>query len=197
MESNGKSVDLNGNAIEHSTSPIVWGAVGTNGQHSFHQLLHQGTRSIAIDFIATLKPLGKTTEESHRRLLSHCLSQRQILMKGKSAETLASELQQQSLSLEQANNLAKHKSLAGNRPNNLLICDALTPEALGSLITLYEHKVYTQSVLWSINAFDQWGVELGKDLSKHINRALETQNYEADFDPSTLNLIKRYQKNNK
>ena len=156
MESNGKSVTQEGDAVQQATAPILWGGVGTNGQHAFHQLLHQGTVLVPVDFIIPKHshyPIG----QHHAALFANCLAQAQALMWGKT--------------LAEAGNLP-YKVIAGNKPSNLLMVEKLTPETLGALIALYEHKVYVQSILWNINAFDQWGVELGKQLGAPIFEAL-------------------------
>ena len=170
MESNGKSVRTDGRAVDYATAPVIWGAVETNGQHSFHQLLHQGTRFIPVDFITALAPAAG--DDRHAWLLANCLAQARALMIGKSAEAARRELLEQGVSDAEAARLAPHKALPGNRPSSLLLLDRLDPRHLGALIALYEHKVYVQSVFWGINAFDQYGVELGKVMSEGIHVAL-------------------------
>lgn len=190
MESNGKSVNRNGEKLSYNSGPVIWGAVGTNGQHSFHQLLHQGTHFIPADFILTLRSHQKGCEEQHRHLLANGLAQSQALMCGKTRETVESELRTQGMSDADIAFLAPHKVIPGNRPSNLITIDQLTPATLGALIALYEHKVYVQSVLWDINPFDQWGVELGKQLSGPIFSALSGGN--SMLDASTLATVARY-----
>ena len=196
MESNGKHVNRNGEGVPYSTGPVIWGSVGTNGQHSFHQLLHQGTHFIPADFILTLQSHHKNCTEQHRQLLANGLAQSQALMCGKSLATVETELRAQGLDDSEINFLAPHKVITGNRPSNLITMNQLTPKTLGALIALYEHKVYVQSVLWDINAFDQWGVELGKQLSGPIFDALSGEKRlsgeKSELDPSTAAVIASY-----
>jgi glucose-6-phosphate isomerase len=195
MESNGKQVDRDGEKLPYSTGPVIWGSVGTNGQHSFHQLLHQGTHFIPADFILTLQTHHRDCSEQHRHLLANGLAQSQALMCGKDAKTASEELRKQGLSDADIAFLTPHKLIPGNRPSNLITIDLLTPSTLGALIALYEHKVYVQSVLWNINPFDQWGVELGKQLSGPIFDALSGET--TQLDPSTSATINRYKITNK
>ncbi len=190
MESNGKSVNRNGETLPYTSGPIIWGSVGTNGQHSFHQLLHQGTHCIPADFILTLTTHQTGFEEQHRHLLANGLAQSQALMCGKTRITVENELRAQGMSEADIAFLAPHKVVPGNRPSNLIAMHALTPATLGALIALYEHKVYVQSVLWDINPFDQWGVELGKQLSGPIFNALS--GIDSPLDASTQDTINRY-----
>lgn len=171
MESNGKSCDLQGRSIGYATCPSVWGCSGTNGQHSFHQLFHQGTQLIPVDFILPLKSHNDVNNQ-HQKLVANCLSQSVAMTQGKSLQTATDELLQQGLSPQQAAELAAHKVIEGNKPNTIISFEQTTPEILGALIALYEHKVFTQSVIWNINAFDQWGVELGKQIGKQVDQAL-------------------------
>ena len=174
MESNGKSVRLNGEHVSHATSPVVWGSAGTVGQHSFHQLLHQGTGNIPIDFILPLRPNKASTfdDARHRQLVANCLAQSKALTEGKSAAQALQELLAAGAGQEEAERLAPHKASPGNRCNTIIAMDELTPATLGALIALYEHKIFVQSVFWDINAFDQWGVELGKQLGGPIDTAM-------------------------
>ena len=190
MESLGKSVDINGEPLSGHSGLVIWGEPGTNSQHSFMQLLHQGTRFIPVDFIAVAKT-EHDDDARHLHLLANCLSQSRALMVGKSLEQATQELMVAGLPNEQIETLAPHKVQPGNRPSNTIVLDTLNPESLGALIALYEHKVFTQSVLWSINAFDQWGVELGKQSAATIFAALDGDNT-ASFDPSTTQLIDRF-----
>ncbi len=182
MESNGKSVRLDGSAVARDTSPVYWGEPGTNGQHSFYQLIHQGTRLIPCDFIGFAQasnPLGR----HHDLLLAHLVAQGQALAFGKTAEAVRAEGTPEAL--------VPHRVFAGNRPSNTLLLDALTPAALGRLVALYEHSVFTQGVIWGINPFDQWGVELGKVLAQSILPALESADEPAlTHDSSTCALIR-------
>ncbi|MCB1616342.1 MAG: glucose-6-phosphate isomerase [Pseudomonadales bacterium] len=200
MESNGKSVNRNGEAIDYTTGPVIWGTEGTNGQHSFHQLLHQGTRFIPADFVVPLQT-HMSNKDQHRHLVANCFSQSQALMAGKTRIQIETELAAQGLTKQQIDFLTPHKIITGNRPSNTLLLKTLCPESLGALIALYEHKVYVQSVVWNINAFDQWGVELGKQLSKPLYEALSGRpntQIKADdsLDASTRKLVKAYLQNN-
>lgn len=161
MESNGKANLLNGDGVETDTGPIIWGGAGTNGQHAYHQLLHQGTRLVPVDFIAPLashNPIG----EHHTQLFANCLSQSQALMVGKTLEQAEQELRDAGATAEQVAKIAPHKVIKGNRPSNTLLTDKMTPATVGALIALYEHRTFVQGTIWGINSFDQWGVELGK-----------------------------------
>ncbi len=174
MESNGKQVDKQGNLVSHRTCATIWGSAGTIGQHSFHQLLHQGTENIPVDFIL---PLSSHSENEHKQahLVANCLAQSKALSEGKTIAAAEQELLNSGASAEEAKRLGAHKSSPGNRPNTIITMEKLTPGNLGALIALYEHKVFAQSVIWGINAFDQWGVELGKQLSSPILAALKTE----------------------
>lgn len=192
MESLGKQVNLSNQPIDYNTGLVIWGTEGTNGQHSFHQLLHQGTRTIPADFILCKKP-QHNLEELHTHLVACCLSQSQALLTGKTCEQAKKELLESGMSEKDADELAPHRTVPGNRPSTSILIESLTPENLGGLIALYEHKTFVLSVLLNINAFDQWGVELGKQLSSPIHSALTETNSEKDeslFDSSTLQLIK-------
>ncbi|MDY6921626.1 MAG: glucose-6-phosphate isomerase [Pseudomonadota bacterium] len=194
MESNGKSVTRDGWPVDYATGAILWGGVGTNTQHSFHQLLHQGTHFIPVDFIVGARstdPVG----EQHAALLANCLAQSQALMQGRSEEDLKQQMLDQGKSEAEAALLARHRRIPGNRPSNTLMYPVLTPFVLGQLIALYEHKIFTQSVIWDINAFDQWGVELGKELSKTITGVLKNPDQAHRQDASTNGLIEYYRDN--
>jgi glucose-6-phosphate isomerase len=186
MESNGKHVKLDGKAVSYDTGPIYWGEPGTNGQHSFYQLIHQGTRLIPCDFIAfaqALTPLGP----HHDMLLANVFAQTEALAFGKTPEQVKAE--------GTAAALVPHRVFEGNRPSNTILAERLTPETLGKLVALYEHSVFTQGAIWSINSFDQWGVELGKALAQRIIPELESKTEsELGHDSSTNNLIRRYRK---
>jgi glucose-6-phosphate isomerase len=186
MESNGKSVTLDGGQVKYETGPIYWGEPGTNGQHSFYQLIHQGTRLIPCDFIAfasALTPLGR----HHDILLANVFAQSEALAFGKSAEQVKGE--------GTPDWLIPHRVFEGNRPSNTILADRLTPDVLGKLVALYEHSVFTQGVIWNINPFDQWGVELGKELAQAIIPELESPaTPELKHDSSTNNLIRRYRR---
>jgi glucose-6-phosphate isomerase len=194
MESNGKRVDRQGHVIEdYTTGPIVWGEPGTNGQHAFYQLIHQGTRTIPCDFLApmeTQNPLGK----HHEVLLANFFAQTEALMRGKTAEEARAELQAQGLPAARIDELTPHKTFPGNRPTTSILFTKLTPRTLGMLIALYEHKIFVQGVVWDIYSFDQWGVELGKQLAKKIEPELESPGAVTSHDASTNALINRYKK---
>ena len=184
MESNGKHVTLDGKAVSYDTSPVYWGEPGTNGQHSFYQLIHQGTRLIPCDFIAfhqSLNPLGR----HHDLLMANVFAQTEALAFGKTAEEVKNE--------GTPDWLVPHRVFEGNRPSNTILAERLTPEALGKLVALYEHSVFTQGVIWNIDSFDQWGVELGKVLAQRIVPELESKDETSlGHDSSTNNLIRRY-----
>jgi glucose-6-phosphate isomerase len=186
MESNGKSVTLDGRRVSYQTGPVYWGEPGTNGQHSFYQLIHQGTRLIPCDLIGfahSLNPLG----EHHDILMSNVFAQAEALAFGKTADQLKAEGTPESL--------VPHRTFEGNRPTNVILADRLTPAVLGALIALYEHSVFTQGTIWEINSFDQWGVELGKALAKRIIPELQSKaEPKLAHDSSTNALINRYRK---
>jgi glucose-6-phosphate isomerase len=198
MESLGKVVSRDGESLSDQSGDIVWGEAGTNGQHSFHQLLHQGTQMIPADFILPLTD-NYSMPEQHRHLVACCLSQSRALLVGKDSSQVTEELQKQGLDSEELQALLPHKVIPGNRPSNTLTCHRLDPHTLGALIALYEHKVYVQSVIWGINAFDQWGVELGKQMGGEIYPALAEQQGGdgANWDSSTCHLIELYNKSQK
>ncbi len=190
MESNGKRTSLAGATLTYATGPIVWGSTGTNGQHAFFQLLHQGTHLVPVDFLAAIEPQHPIGEH-HKLLLANCLAQSQALMRGVSADELISVLGTGGLPPEQAASLVPHRVFPGNRPSNTLLYRKLTPKNLGSLIALYEHKVFVQGVIWDINSFDQWGVELGKKLALGIYEAIRASSVTEQQDASTASLIDR------
>jgi glucose-6-phosphate isomerase len=167
MESNGKQMQAGDQLTTHHTAPVIWGTVGTNGQHAYHQLLHQGAHLIPIDFIIAQQSTSGLTEH-HRQLKANCISQIKALMLGNDREQLITQLRQQGYDQQQATRLAHHQWLPGNKPSNLITMPQLTPTTLGNLIALYEHKVFVQSVIWQINCFDQYGVELGKQLTRQL-----------------------------
>ncbi|MFZ5594634.1 MAG: glucose-6-phosphate isomerase [Pseudomonadota bacterium] len=194
MESNGKSVNRDGEAVDYATGPIIWGEPGTNGQHAFYQLIHQGTRIIPADFIAPIEthhPIG----EHHAILLSNFFAQPEALMKGKTAAEARIELEGAGLCGEALEKLLPHKVFAGNKPTNSLMLRKITPKALGSLIALYEHKIFVQGIIWNINSYDQWGVELGKQLAKAILPELKDGGEVRGHDASTNGLINYYKAN--
>lgn len=191
MESNGKHVDRNGNEVDYETGPVIWGEPGTNGQHAFYQLIHQGTRLIPCDFIApaqSLNPIG----EHHPILLSNFFAQTEALMNGKTEEQIHEELSAEGKSAEEIAKLAPFKVFEGNRPTNSFLLKKVTPYTLGSLIAMYEHKIFVQGIIWNIFSFDQWGVELGKQLAKSILPELKGDEAVNTHDASTNGLINQY-----
>ena len=191
MESNGKGVQKDGTAVNYSTGPIIWGEPGTNGQHAFYQLIHQGTKLIPCDFIAPAQSHNPISDH-HPKLLANYFAQTEALMTGKTKEEVRSELEKDGLSKEAVDALVEHKVFSGNRPTNSFLIKKITPYTLGSLIAMYEQKIFVQSVVWNINAFDQWGVELGKQLAKKILDELVTDEKITSHDSSTNTLINLY-----
>jgi glucose-6-phosphate isomerase len=188
MESNGKHVTLAGERVDYATGPVVWGQPGTDGQHAFYQLIHQGTELIPSDFIAPVKshnPLG----DHHAKLLANCLAQTEALMRGRTLEEARAEMQAAGMAEAEVERLAPHRQFDGNRPTNTLLVDQVTPRTLGALIALYEHKIFAQGALWDVNSFDQWGVELGKKLAGIILGEIEGGAITADHDASTRALL--------
>ncbi len=193
MESNGKYVDRNGEEVDYQTGPIIWGEPGTNGQHAFYQLIHQGTKLIPCDFIAPAQsqnPIG----DHHQKLMANFFAQPEALMKGKTYDQALQECMDAGYDGEFAEKLARHKTFKGNRPSNSILVKKLTPEVLGSLIAMYEHKVFVQGVIWNIYSFDQWGVELGKVLAKKILPELDGDGNVNSHDCSTNGLINTYKR---
>ncbi|MET0268767.1 MAG: glucose-6-phosphate isomerase [Duganella sp.] len=188
MESNGKRVTRDGAAVDTATCPVVWGECGTNAQHAYFQLLHQGTDVTPIDFIATLRATHDLAGH-HDALLANCFAQSEAFMTGKTADEVRADLQAQNLGAEQIEALVPHKTFPGNRPSNTILMDQLTPLTLGALIALYEHKTFVQGVIWDVNSFDQWGVELGKVLAKNIEAELKGEAQPARHDSSTNGLV--------
>ena len=194
MESNGKSVQGDGTPVDYWTGPVVWGEPGTNGQHAFYQLMHQGTRLIPCDFIAPVKS-HNAVGDHHRILLSNFFAQTEALMKGKTAQEVRTELAESGVSGPPAADLVAHRVLPGNKPTNSILVPQITPRILGQLIALYEHKIFTQGIIWNINSFDQWGVELGKQLANAILPELEGTGEVTGHDSSTNGLINYYKAN--
>jgi glucose-6-phosphate isomerase len=191
MESNGKSVDRTGQRTDYPTGPVIWGEPGTNGQHAFYQLLHQGTALIPCDFLApvmTHNPLG----DHHEMLLSNFFAQTEALMKGKTPAEALADLERAGRSPAEAEALVPHKVFDGNRPSNTILFRKLTPQTLGSLVALYEHKIFVQGIIWNVNSYDQWGVELGKELATAILPELKQQSDAGTHDASTNGLISFY-----
>ncbi|XP_048519125.1 glucose-6-phosphate isomerase-like [Dendroctonus ponderosae] len=190
MESNGKYVTRSGKTVDYSTGPIVWGEPGTNGQHAFYQLIHQGTRTIPADFIAPAQTHNPISNGLHHKiLLANFLAQTEALAFGKTADQARAELEKSGLQGEALEKILPHKVFQGNRPTNSIVVKKVTPFTLGVLIALYEHKIFTQGVIWDINSFDQWGVELGKQLAKAIEPELKENNPISSHDASTNGLI--------
>jgi glucose-6-phosphate isomerase len=190
MESNGKLTTKNGEMVAYSTGVVIWGEIGTNAQHSFFQLIHQGSQCIPVDFIAFVQSLNDN--EQHKILLSNFFAQTEALMKGKNADEVRDELKKEGRSEEEIKQLLPHKIFAGNKPTNTIFIDKLTPKTLGMLIAMYEHKVFVQGAIWDINQFDQWGVELGKQLAKKILPELNSKETVSTHDASTNGLINHY-----
>jgi glucose-6-phosphate isomerase len=192
MESNGKGTDRQGTRItDYSTGPVIWGEPGTNGQHAFYQLIHQGTRLIPADFIAPIEthnPLGK----HHEILLANFFAQPEALMRGKTPDEVRAELQAAKLAPDRIAQLVPHKTFMGNRPTTSMVVQKITPTTLGALVALYEHKIFTQGIVWNIYSFDQWGVELGKQLAQKILPELEGDAPVTTHDASTNGLINLY-----
>jgi glucose-6-phosphate isomerase len=188
MESNGKSVRADGEAVSYATGPVIWGEPGTNGQHAFFQLLHQGTSLIPVDFILALNQPGQI--EPHRTSqIANCLAQSSALMQGKTQAEVQAEMREKGVPEAQIAELLTHREFSGNRPSNMMLLDDLSPRSLGALIALYEHKVFVQGVIWGLNSFDQWGVELGKQLATGIEQRLGTPSSAPGYDASTEALI--------
>merc|ERR1712088_900562 len=191
MESNGKYVTRSGARVSYSTGPIVWGEPGTNGQHAFYQLIHQGTRLIPCDFIAPVISHNHNLRNGlhHKILLCNFLAQTEALMKGKGLDEVEAELVASGKSDAEISRIKPHKVFTGNRPTNSIMVDEINPFTLGALIAMYEHKIFTQGVIWDINSYDQWGVELGKELAKAIEPELKNSSKISSHDASTNSLI--------
>ncbi len=187
MESNGKGTTRDGAALDYTSGPIIWGSAGTDGQHAFYQLIHQGTQMIPCDFIVPIHSHNELADQ-HEKLLANCLAQTEALMKGKTEAEARAELEQAGNSPQRVAELLPHKVFPGNRPTNTLLLDRITPRRLGALIALYEHKIFVQGVIWRVNSFDQWGVELGKQLAGVILPELKGEK-SAGHDSSTEALI--------
>jgi glucose-6-phosphate isomerase len=188
MESNGKFVARDGKEVNYETGPIIWGEPGTNGQHAFYQLIHQGTKLIPCDFLIPAQSQNPIAEH-HKILLSNFFAQTEALMKGKSTTEAKAELEKSGISGGELESLLPHKVFKGNRPTNSIMFKKLTPKVLGSLLAMYEHKIFVQGMIWEVNPYDQWGVELGKQLAKVILPELEGTNEVSTHDASTNGLI--------
>ncbi|CAB4244061.1 Glucose-6-phosphate isomerase [Methylacidimicrobium sp. AP8] len=192
MESNGKHVQKDGTPVAVTTGPILWGAPGTNGQHAFFQLLHQGTKLVPADFLVPAQshnPLGPS-DEHHRMLLANCLAQTEALLRGRTAEEVRAEMEAAGLAAEDIARLTPHRVCEGNRPSNTFLFRKLTPRTLGSLIALYEHKIFVQGTIWNIDSFDQWGVELGKQLAQNLLPEISGEPARKPHDSSTERLLR-------
>lgn len=196
MESNGKSVTESGASLDYQTGPVIWGGVGSNGQHAYHQLIHQGTRLIPADFIIPLTTHNPVATH-HAELFANCLSQSRAMMAGKTLDEARQELLQEGVTEEVARQLAPHKAIPGNKPSNTLTMETVSPETVGALIALYEHRTFVQGVVWNVDPFDQWGVELGKQLGKSILPKLLSQDaISSAGDSSTDHLIRKFRSAN-
>lgn len=191
MESNGKSVSRNGSAVDYQTGTIIWGEPGTNSQHAFFQLIHQGTKLIPADFIAYVNALHGN-KDHHDKLISNCLAQTEALMNGKSREEVLDEFRAQNLPENDAKHLLPFKIFEGNKPTTTFFINKLSPESLGKLIAMYEHKIFVQGIIWNIYSYDQFGVELGKQLAKNILQELQSNSLSEKHDNSTKALLKHY-----
>ena len=190
MESNGKRVDRNGEVVNYQTGSIIWGEPGTNSQHAFFQLFHQGTKLIPSDFIGFKKSLHNNTKH-HDKLMANFFAQTETLMKGKTREAVKRELENSNLSETEREMLIPFKDFEGNKPTTTFLIDKLTPKSLGKLIAMYEHKIFVQGVIWNIYSYDQWGVELGKQLARKVLSDFEdVENMK--HDNSTSQLIRAY-----
>jgi glucose-6-phosphate isomerase len=191
MESNGKTVDRSGKRVNYATGPVIWGEPGTNGQHAFYQLIHQGTQLIPADFIAPAETHNKIGNH-HTLLMSNFFAQTEALMNGKSKEVVVAELQKAGLNEVEIEKLAPFKVFEGNKPTNSFLVKKVDPFTLGSLIAMYEHKIFVQGVIWNIFSYDQWGVELGKQLANSILPELENEEKITSHDSSTNGLINQF-----
>jgi glucose-6-phosphate isomerase len=184
MESNGKSVTVDGKPVSGPTGPVVWGEPGTNGQHAFFQLLHQGTDTIPLEFIVAAKGHEKHLDHQHEMLLANCLAQSEALMKGRTLEEAKAQMLAKGMKPEAVENIAPHRVFSGNRPSITILYEKLDPRTLGRLIALYEHRVFVEGTLFDINSFDQWGVELGKELATELLPVVEGRKSAADTRPT-------------
>jgi glucose-6-phosphate isomerase len=188
MESNGKRVRIDGAPVASDTGTIIWGEAGSNAQHSFYQLLHQGTRLVPVDFLAPINGSGLAREQQDLAL-ANCFAQAQALLNGQTAAEVAADLSARGMDEQAVARLVPHKVHPGNRPSSLILFPRLDPAALGALVALYEHKVFVEGVIWGINSFDQWGVELGKRLASDLAGAVAEPAAAVDVDPATRRLL--------
>ncbi len=189
MESNGKGVDIDGKPLQTGSGPVVWGEPGTNGQHAFFQLLHQGTDIIPVEFLLAARGHEPHLDHQHRLLIANCLAQSEALMRGRTELEAASKMADQGMTRQAASKLVPHKTFSGNRPSITILYSRLTPKTLGALIALYEHRVFVEACLYGVNAFDQWGVELGKELATALLPVVEQRKSTSSHDTSTRNLL--------
>ena len=197
MESNGKSVSIEGKTLNYLTAPVVFGQEGTNGQHAFMQLMHQSADIIPTDFILSMAPTSEHLA-NHDALVANCFAQSEALMQGKTLTQAKAELLKSGASEAEANRLAAHKTMKGNTPSNTILMERLDPHSLGALLALYEHKIFVQGVLWQVNSYDQWGVELGKQLGNEVLSVMAKPMADIESEKlssSTLALIRRYKDN--
>ena len=190
MESNGKSIGRNGFPVNYQTGTIVWGEPGTNSQHAFFQLIHQGTKLIPTDFIGFIQPLHGE-KDHHNKLMSNFFAQTEALLMGKTKEQVTSEFAAQGKTEAEVSHLIPFKVFEGNKPTNTILIDKLTPESLGALVAMYEHKIFVQGIIWNIYSYDQWGVELGKQLANSILSEIESGTVK-NHDSSTSQLIHKF-----
>jgi glucose-6-phosphate isomerase len=195
MESNGKRISGTQTQVDYATGPIIWGSEGTNGQHSFHQLIHQGSVLVPADFMLPLK-VPNQNDSHHAMLASNCFGQTQALMQGKTFEECKTDLASKDLDNATLESLAVHKTMPGNKPSNTLLFNQVDPKTLGALVAMYEHKVFVQGAIWGVNSFDQWGVELGKELGNQVLDKLVNTDASLNFDASTNQLISKFRKAN-
>ncbi|MFT4809015.1 MAG: glucose-6-phosphate isomerase [Paraglaciecola sp.] len=193
MESNGKRIAGSHTEVDYATGPIIWGSEGTNGQHSFHQLIHQGTMLVPADFMFPLN-VPNQDDTHHTMLASNCFGQTQALMQGKTFEECKADLASKGLDDATLESLATHKTMPGNKPSNTLLFNQVDPKTLGALVAMYEHKVFVQGAIWGVNSFDQWGVELGKELGNQVLNKLVNTDADLNFDASTNQLISKFRK---
>jgi glucose-6-phosphate isomerase len=189
MESNGKSVTMDSTPVEGQTGPVVWGEPGTNGQHAFYQLIHQGTTIIPAEFMIAANGHEKALRHQHQLLIANCLAQSEALMKGRTLAEAKAQLTAKGMDEAKADRIAPHRVFSGNRPSITMVYDSLTPFSFGRLVALYEHRVFVEGVLFNINSFDQWGVELGKELATGLLPVVEGKESADGHDSSTTGLV--------
>ncbi len=191
MESNGKRVTRDGSPVEYSTGPVVWGEPGTDGQHAFYQLIHQGTQMIPADFIAPIHSHNPVSDH-HAKLMANFFAQTEALMRGRTEEEARAEMIAEGMNPQRADELAPHRTFPGNRPTNSILVERVTPWTLGALIAMYEHRIFTQGVVWGLNSYDQWGVELGKQLAGVILKEIQENRITTPHDASTNALLEYF-----